>query len=468
MGVSRSVNERQLELLRRIAANDRPLTPAEHAAATSVYALRSRGLVATSSLYHFWTATVTEKGRFFLEHGCLPGSDPPGGVENRGRDDRIRSRSAPMSRRDSATDDLIERVHAAGGQLRVPDPSPRERSAWRRAIHAASAHPGLPAGMRIRYSGRNRGPMTIAFVKVDEAADPVVPPTRVAVPARLIRPHALIAATRDAAHPSGGWIDTTRVRGAFHLHVSPKTLQRALRIGEGLVREAERRGHCVERTAEERRCAGGLGIVISGHRFEVTLVEETDRYPHVPSAAELERARRNTWLRVPEWDRVPSGRLQLRSGHGSETPLASDRKRRTLDDRLGDALDRLERRAEAIEELAREVAKRREQTRLQWEEAMRVAKVRLVHSHRADHLARQAQEWRHATNIREFVTAVRARMPSPWGVDPKTEAWLTWAGEHADSIDPLLGPLYVPEPPEATPAALQPFLNGWSPYGAHH
>jgi hypothetical protein len=148
--------------------------------------------------------------------------------------------------------------------------------------------------------------------------------------------------------------------------------------------------------------------------------------------------------------------------------LASDRKRWALDDRLGDALDRLEGRAEVIEDLAREMAKRREQTRLEREEAMRVANVRLVQSHRAAHLARQADQWRDATNIREFVTAVRARMGSSWEVDPKTEAWLTSASEHADSIDPLLGPLHLPEPPNPTPVALKPFLDGRSPYGGHH
>lgn len=58
----------------------------------------------------------------------------------------------------------------------------------------------------------------------------------------------------------------------------------------------------------------------------------------------------------------------------------------------------------------------------------------------------------------------RARDGASWAVDPKTEAWLTWAAEHADSIDPLLGPLFVPEAPEPSRSALEPFLDGWSPY----
>ena len=190
--------------------------------------------------------------------------------------------------------------------------------------------------------------------------------------------------------------------------------------------------------------------------------------PHIASAAELERARRFTWDRVREWDRVPSGRLQLRSGHDTyHKPLASDRTRWTLDDRLGQALDELERRAEEMDERARQEALRQEQVRLQWEEAMRGAERRLVQAHRADHLVGQVEQWRRATSIREFVAAVRAQTGSPWAVDPKTEEWLVWAGDHADSIDPLLGPLYMPEPPKAIPAALQPFLDGWSPHDPH-
>lgn len=46
-----------------------------------------------------------------------------------------------------------------------------------------------------------------------------------------------------------------------------------------------------------------------------------------------------------------------------------------------------------------------------------------------------------------------------------TNEWLDWAAEHAVPIDPLLGPLLVPDPPEPTRAALEPLLKGWSPYG---
>lgn len=52
-----------------------------------------------------------------------------------------------------------------------------------------------------------------------------------------------------------------------------------------------------------------------------------------------------------------------------------------------------------------------------------------------------------------------------WAPNPDTDEWLAWAAELADSIDPLLGPTLVPDAPEPTPSALEPFLKGWGPYG---
>jgi len=94
---------------------------------------------------------------------------------------------------------------------------------------------------------------------------------------------------------------------------------------------------------------------------------------------------------------------------------------------------------------------------------MPVARARLVESHRGDLLRQQTGRWRHASEIRGFIEAGRARDGAAWAVDPKTEAWLTWAAEHADSIDPLVGPLYVPEPPGPTPSALEPFPGRLEP-----
>ena len=97
---------------------------------------------------------------------------------------------------------------------------------------------------------------------------------------------------------------------------------------------------------------------------------------------------------------------------------------------------------------------------------MRSARSQLTESHRAEHLDDQIERWEQASKIRSFVASARSGSVAPSAVDPKTEAWLSWATDHADAIDPLLGAVYMPEPPKPTHAALEPFLDGWSPYGA--
>jgi hypothetical protein len=108
-GVNRPINERQLELLRRIAANDRPLPRAESNAAVSVYAPRFRGLVATSSERHYWTPTLTDKGRFLVEHGHVPDAEPAAASGGRERQDQIGSGPTLRSPVEIGAGDLIKR-----------------------------------------------------------------------------------------------------------------------------------------------------------------------------------------------------------------------------------------------------------------------------------------------------------------------------------------------------------------------
>jgi hypothetical protein len=44
-------------------------------------------------------------------------------------------------------------------------------------------------------------------------------------------------------------------------------------------------------------------------------------------------------------------------------------------------------------------------------------------------------------------------------------AWLDWVEVHVTETDPLLNRLAPPDPPEATPQNLKPFLGGVNPHG---
>jgi hypothetical protein len=118
--------------------------------------------------------------------------------------------------------------------------------------------------------------------------------------------------------------------------------------------------------------------------------------------------------------------------------------------------------AEHAAEAARRETEERER---QWHLLMQRAKQRLVEVHRAAHLRAQADAWQEAERLRRYCDAVEA----VHGCNPQTSAWLAWAREYAECIDPLTDPPTMPEPPEATPEELQEHLpEGWSAHGPEH
>lgn len=162
-------------------------------------------------------------------HECLPApmraSPAPDPAPDAGRPSGRRPRSAEISVRR-----LVSRITAAGGELRIEDPEPEERAAWRRAFHAATTKGGLPKGMRLRYTGRDSGDVVLRLVADIPANQPRSQPPAVAVPDRVGRLHPLVAELRE--HPE-------------RLGVSAAVRPRAL-------------ASCTRRSRPRRRAAGAL------------------------------------------------------------------------------------------------------------------------------------------------------------------------------------------------------------------
>jgi hypothetical protein len=96
---------------------------------------------------------------------------------------------------------------------------------------------------------------------------------------------------------------------------------------------------------------------------------------------------------------------------------------------------------------------------------MEQAKVRLREQHRAQVLIEQADRWRQAQHLRDYVAAARALKQDDHESERETSKWLDWCAAYVADLDPLSKQLRMPTDPKATPEALRPFLNGLSPYG---
>lgn len=270
--------------------------------------------------------------------------------------------------------------------------------------------------------------MVIRLLSAAEGTSPD-PPPKIAVPATLRRLHPILAATREGhrGRRSSEWFDNRRSPNVLHLRVTQAQVARALRIVQGIVDEAVRRGYGVN-TVRSYGCEpGGLAVVVNGHPIEIYVKEASTRVEHVPTAQEQRDKERYSYSFVPRWDFVPSGRLERHAGHpGYQSPLGADRVRFALEDRLGRVFVKLEAISQAAEDrrgaeeerrlaAVREVERRREA----WELAMHVARERYVDHTKADALLDQIDRRQKAATIREFLT-----LASEKGNSVEEKQWL--------------------------------------------
>ena len=280
------------------------------------------------------------------------------------------------------------------------------------------------------------------------------------VPATLRRPHPSIAAIRDDTHA---------------LPMNQALRGRALRILQGLAATLTRGGHQVETTPVDRwggspqgYPSGHLIAVIAGHRFGITVTEQTDRIPHEPTPAELREKARYSWTRIPTHDRVPNGRLNLAINNGAPFRQSSwtDGPRGQLEDYLPQVLHELQLRGNDAEQRRQAAIQRQEEHRQRWEQAMARARDRLTEHHRTQTLRDQASRWDEHRRITDYITAMHTNLAAITDDHDRhaAEEWLRWAQTHHAGLNPLTGTLAMPEPPTPTPENMTPFLDGWSYY----
>jgi hypothetical protein len=249
-----------------------------------------------------------------------------------------------------------------------------------------------------------------------------------------------------------------------------KVRNRALRLLDALAKAAEHRGYRVTATIPEpgRQVAKGhLTITITGHPYVAAVDELNDRVPHEPTQRELREQERFSWSRIPTHDQVPSGRLRLRIlGWSSHQDTFEDTKTIDMATRLPAVLHGIEIRAAEAQEwrLARE--REAANRKRDWERAREQAVDALREDHRAQVLTRQVDQWRRAQELDEYLAALRLRVDALTGVEcDDGREWLEWAQAYRAQLDPLTQPISVPEDPEPTAEALEPFMRGLSPYG---
>lgn len=297
----------------------------------------------------------------------------------------------------STTEEFLEALEHAGGELRVTSPSDDVRAAWRRVIHRVRQGKHVPEGWHLLHRGRDSGDLVIEMRRGEHPADkyrrPEGEPVR--IPAELTKPHPVARALRGAPE---------------RLPASQANRGRAVMIAHALAEEAERRGLTV---------VTGTGDVILqvqalDTRYAVRMNEESGARWNLRLVLEIEgpgAAASNRWCDRASWH---------------------------IEDALGQVLDEIIRWAEAARR-GTEEKERRETERKAAERA------RAIREHRGQILRAQVAAWREAERIRQHCDQlVAAGMP-------EQDEWVTWARARADEIDPLTDPPGMPPPPTGQP-----------------
>ncbi|WP_239697167.1 hypothetical protein [Streptomyces sp. OspMP-M43] len=284
--------------------------------------------------------------------------------------------------------------------------------------------------------------------------------TPLPVPARLTKPHAVVAALQKQPQPMG----------------LTKPLQgRALRIIQTLIAATTAQGHKASLGTTEgappphrrRKAPPHFSITAHGESVGFLVLQEQDRSEHVPTDKELADAKKHSWMRIPRFDYAPSSRLRfiLRGGSPHRASEWADLPDRPLEEQLAEIVKEVGLRGEAAERLADQQAREVQQKR--WEAAMQEAHAAYAHAYCVKQLGKQADTWYQARRLTEYVAAVgvHATTLPPGQERAEVEAWLAFADAHLQNLTESASAPKLPTPPKPSGDDLKPFLGHWSPYG---
>jgi hypothetical protein len=442
---------------------------------TTAVALQNRHLVTISKKGGAWSATITDLGRYYLDHGDYP----PEELGNRTHQaesfrqtangvsafrveraqSAIRLRPPELLTKDPPpTEKLITDLLEGGGEIRV---SRADREEYQARVSAAIRHRKVPDGKQLvtEYIGTSG----VFVIRLEDAPAWVKGlADAVPVPTTLRRPHPAVVALQAGA----GLEDIGR------------TLRhRALLIIQALATGAERRGYearpiGVTRDSygyERRESRGHLNVGIKTFNVGIRLRQETRKVAHPPTAQEQSRAASTAWYSIPKWDHVPTDHLSLHLDGGLPQGQSTwrDSTRGLVESRLAEVLWEIELRACAAERARVAQAVAAEERKRNWERAMERARAAYAEAYRATALKAEVDAWIRSNQVRQYVSAMQSRIGTIDDADERVAAkeWCEWAEGWAEAHDPLRRPMGMPEVPEPRGEDLRLFLGGLNPFG---
>ena len=269
-----------------------------------------------------------------------------------------------------------------------------------------------------------------------------LPENLIVVEPILSSPHPLVARTRKwlrLAKPGDYGLLQSREQGCLAVHVGPRSLSRALRLMDTLIKGLEARGYPVATETGDQRITTAT---VLGIPLEIELREQVTQVPHKLTPAEKAEQKRTAWLYLPKYDYHLSGQLTLGIKTWCDGARCnwSDGKKQRLEHCLNAFIAGLVQ--AAVRRQAQNLAwerqqQQREEERRQREEQER---IRREEAARLQTLEQEVDDWQRAKQIRAYVEAARQATVERKGTietGGDLDLWLVWAMRQADRIDPL-------------------------------
>lgn len=438
MAIDTPLNNLQIDVLRWISEGCPEGRWQDSSYKTSAASLQARRLI-TISKRGGWKAKIEPAGLYYLEHGDYPRNHFPDKPRSFQRTMRLARSEAgeaqkpltrPAPNELTPTQKLLKDIAAAGGVLQIDTKD--DNTNYANLVAIINRRGLAPDGQQvISVRGERYRDLIFRFASVTEWK--TEPPTALAEAAR-IKWHPVVAALRADKR-----LDA----------IAAPQRSRAWRLLQSLAQEAQARGHGVQERRPDRnhysssqdRLKGCLIIEVSPIKCSVSISQLNDRIPHEPTAKELEKARRESWYRIPTHDYVPSERLSIavdtdsRWNTGESWP---DTKTIPLELRLPDVMTMFER--WAVIDRERTEAERLAEIKRQEEEDRRDELARTAYfQHRlGSHLRADLEAWELVGRLDQYLAAMRARIDE---TDPEARAegveWLAWCEQFQQDIDPL-------------------------------
>jgi hypothetical protein len=295
------------------------------------------------------------------------------------------------------------------------------------------------------------------LIELEKNSPPIV------VQESLRNPHPLIkesAEILETCKPDEIGILRTRKAACLDIHVSQKTLRRALRIMNALINGLLERGFEVVKEDD------GIWTRIYGENVGFGISEEIVAIHNKPKNISLEGSY-SFGHSSYDYVREPSGTLCLTIkyegyfGHESLRKKWRDTERKQLEDCLNSVITGLVKMAlykkeKRLQEEEQE-RQRQEKERRRKEQERRVAELKRKireEQERVERLIADAENFYRSKCIRDFIAAVeneRQKNNQIYVSNEDFDAWSKWAREQADRLDPL-----VPNPPSILDENIEP------------